>query len=284
MKDLSKTETILVPHDFTQMAEFALLHANKISKSIAKPVTIAHIVKSEKEKKDATRKLTEIAEKNTAEFGVETKTIVAVGNYLTKIGEIGEIVKAALVIMGTHGVKGVQKFVGSYALKVITQSDIPYFVVQNAPSQKGSINNIVVPLDFTKESKQKMFSVLAIAELFKSKVHIVADYESDEFSALALLSNIKYAKAFLTDNGLDYEVHELGKQNNGLIKETVAISFRVQADLIVVMTSLDSKLSEFVMGASEQALITNDALIPVMCINPIKGSIGPHGMSIAHGG
>ena len=138
--------------------------------------------------------------------------------------------------------------------------------------------------DFTKESKQKMFSVLAIAELFKSKVHIVADYESDEFSALALQSNIKYAKAFLTDNGLDYEVHELGKQNNGLIKETVAISFRVQADLIVVMTSLDSKLSEFVMGASEQALITNDSLIPVMCINPIKGSIGPHGMSIAHGG
>lgn len=75
MKDLSKTETILVPHDFTQMAEFALLHANKISKSIAKPVTIAHIVKSEKEKKDATRKLTEIAEKTQLNLGLKPKRL-----------------------------------------------------------------------------------------------------------------------------------------------------------------------------------------------------------------
>lgn len=284
MKPLSKTETILVPHDFTQVADFALLHANQISKLTRKSVTLTHIVKTDADKRDAERKLEKIAEDNKSKFGIETKTIVNVGNYLKKIGEIGEIVKAAIVVMGTHGVRGVQKLIGSYALKVITQSDVPYIVVQDEPGAEKKFENIVVPLDFTKESKQKIYALLTVAETFKSKVHIIADYESDEFTSKSLKNNIVHAEAVLKENGIKYEIHQLDSKNNGLIKETMSYCFKVRADLIVVMTSVDSSLSKLVMGASETALITNDALIPVMCMNPVGGSILASGMSIAHGG
>jgi nucleotide-binding universal stress UspA family protein len=284
MKNYKDSQTLLVPHDFTPVADHAIAYANGLAKVLNKPVTLTHIVKSDKEKSAAEHDLNIIAERNRNQAHVDTKTVVVSGNYLKKIGEVAEIVQASLVVMGTHGVKGVQKLIGSYALKVITSSDVPYVVVQSSPQGPVAIRNIVVPLDFSKEAKQKLNHVVNIAQLFQSKVHLVADYESDEFSAKAVENNIRFARGFLKDYYIDFDLIELQEGNTGLQKETLSLAERIQADMLVVMTSHDSKLSEFVMGSSEQVLITNEAHIPVLCINPVNTSVGPHGMSIAHGG
>jgi nucleotide-binding universal stress UspA family protein len=282
MKDLTQTQTILVPHDFTEVADNAVLHANRLSKLINKPVTLTHVLKAEKDKKSAEQKLNEIASKNQAETGVETRTLLVYGDYLLKIGEIAEMTKATLVIMGTHGVKGIQKLIGSYALKVITNSNVPYLVVQTYPTAHDGYKNIVLPMDFTKESKQKLDWAAYIAELFGSKFHIVADYESDEFTAKALKNNLAYARSFLKANNMEFEVHELDKHNNGIIRESLNLARIVNADLVVVMTTLDKSLSEYVMGAPEQALIANEAQIPVMCINPVDIMRSKDGLTIAN--
>lgn len=280
MKDLSLSFTILVPHDFSEVADDALLHANKLSKVLNKPVTLVHVVKLDKEKKAALDKLDAIASKNKMEHGIETITSVVSGDYLEKIGEVAEIVKATLVVMGTHGVKGIQKLIGSYALKVITNGNVPYVVVQAPPQKQEGYKNIVLPMDFSKESKQKLNWAVYMAELFGSKFHLIADYESDEFTARALKNNISYAKSYLANNNFQYDIHELGKSNHGLTKETIRISKEANADLIVVMTTLDKALSEYVMGVPEQAIIANEAQIPVMCINPVDITRAPEGLDV----
>ncbi len=283
MKDLSLALTILVPHDFTEVADNALLHANKLSKVINKPVTITHIVKTDKEKSGAETKLQAIAEKNKADNGVDTQIVVTAGDYLEKIGEVAEITKAIMVVMGTHGVKGIQKLIGSYALKVITNSNVPFLVVQAPPAkQEEGYRNIVLPMDFSKESKQKLDWAVYIAEMFGSKFHLMADYEKDEFTAKALKNNIAYAKSYLANNNFEYDLHELGKNNQGLTRETISLSKNVNADLIVVMTTMDKGISEYVMGAPEQAIIANEAQIPVMCINPIDIMRSKDGLAIAN--
>lgn len=282
MKDLSQTLTILVPHDFTAVADNALLHANKLAKVLNKPVTLTHVVKTDKDKKAAQDKLDTLAENNKMNTGVETKTIIVAGDYLEKIGEIAEIVKATLVVMGTHGITGMQKLFGSYALKVITNSNVPYVVVQAPPSKQEGYRNIVLPMDFSRESKQKLDWAVYIAELFGSKFHLMADYEKDEFTAKALKNNITYAKSYLTNNSLEFDLHELTKGNQGFMKETISLAKNVQADLIVVMTTMDKGISEYVMGAPEQAIIANDAQIPVMCINPVDIMRSKDGLTIAN--
>jgi nucleotide-binding universal stress UspA family protein len=282
MKDLSQTLTILVPHDFSDVANTAILHANKLSRFINKPVTLAHVVKSDKDRRTAEEKLSTLAKRNQEENGIETNSLVVHGDYLEKIGEIAEITKASLVVMGTHGVKGIQKLIGSYALKVITNSNVPYVVVQTTPVKNEGYKNIVLPIDFTRESKQKLDWAVYIAELFNSKFHIVADYESDEFMAKALKNNIAYARNFLKDNNLEFDVHELDKHNNGMVRETLNLARIVNADLIVIMTTLDKSVSEYVLGAPEQALIANETGIPVMCINPVDIMRSKDGLTIAN--
>jgi nucleotide-binding universal stress UspA family protein len=51
------------------------------------------------------------------ETGVELAVVVREGSIFTAISEVVEEFDATLVIMGTHGMKGMQKFTGSWALK-----------------------------------------------------------------------------------------------------------------------------------------------------------------------
>ncbi|NMB71290.1 MAG: universal stress protein, partial [Bacteroidales bacterium] len=57
--------------------------------------------------------------------------------------------------MGTHGIKGMQKFLGSWALKVIVKAKVPFIVVQ-APPASDAYKNVVFPINYRKESKEKI--------------------------------------------------------------------------------------------------------------------------------
>ena len=49
--------------------------------------------------------------------------------------------------MGTHGASRWQKITGSNALKVITNSPVPFIIVQEKLIQDSGYDHIVVPLD-----------------------------------------------------------------------------------------------------------------------------------------
>ena len=60
------------------------------------------------------------------------------------IGEVATEIDANLVIMGTHGIRGMQKLTGSWALKVIVGSKAPFLVVQGPP-ESDQLHDIVFP-------------------------------------------------------------------------------------------------------------------------------------------
>lgn len=92
--------------------------------------------------------------------------------------ELLKELEARLVVMGTHGVKGMQKLFGSYAIKVVTSTSVPFLVVQEtSPPEK--ISNIVVPIDLTKESLQIINPAAEIALTHGAKVHILAEKQTD---------------------------------------------------------------------------------------------------------
>tara|TARA_X000000950_G_scaffold36209_1_gene38694 strand:- start:148 stop:996 length:849 start_codon:yes stop_codon:yes gene_type:complete len=279
---MEKEKTILVPYDFTEVAENALLHANNIADAMKFSITLTNIVKNEKDQSDANKKLAKIAAINLANSGINTDHKIVRGNYLNKIGEIGEVVNAQFAVMGTHGMKGMQKVLGSHALKVITNSKFPYFITQGEPLHKRGFKNIVMYVDFLITSKQKVTWAVHIAKLFKSKLHIIKDFEKDEYTNASVERNTNFIMGNLNKNKIDFKLHELSKKNDGLVNETLKLSKEKDADLIIVMTTGDGEkgLSDVVFGKKEQALITNDLDIPVLCINPFDALLSKHGYSI----
>ena len=93
--------------------------------------------------------------------------------------------------MGTHGIKGMQALTGSKALKVITNAKSPFLVVQKKKWNPDGFPNIVVPIDSTAETKQKLHWAVFLARTFNSKLHITVKYEGDEFLRNKVRNNMQ---------------------------------------------------------------------------------------------
>ena len=258
--------TIIVPHDFTEVGEYALEHALVIAKIMENDITLVHIVKEEEEVERATEKCNEVAERTFKEHYHEPKVIVKVGSIFTTIGEVAREVNANLVIMGTHGMKGLQKITGSWALKVIVNSPVPVVIVQSPPEHK-KFEKIVFPVNFKMENKEKHHWVNYLSKYYKAKFFIIKQEVKDKTFKQRVQSNLAFAKKYFQNKEIDYEIYTApGKAK--FSAETVNYAKEIGADLILIMTTRDITLADYALGAEEQQIIANKAKVPVMCVNP----------------
>ncbi len=106
--------------------------------------------------------------------------------------------------MGTHGAKGMQRFTGSYALKVITNSIVPFIIVQEKRPESDGYADILLPLDLENATKQKLSYAAEIAKHFNSKIHLVFETVDDEALKAKLAGNIIFAKKYLTERNISF--------------------------------------------------------------------------------
>jgi nucleotide-binding universal stress UspA family protein len=264
---------IVVPTDFTKVADTAVEHAIGLCKSIANSeVVLLHIIGKEKEKASAEVKLKEQSENLTQKTSIKVSFEARLGNIFDDIGAAATDLKAKLIIMGTHGVKGMQHITGSYAVKVITHSTVPFIVVQERGFRDG-YNNLVLPFDLSKDSKQKLSLAINIAKVFNSKVHIIYPQESDTFLVNAINNNVSLAKSELRNNKIEFDV-KMADEKGNFVKQFLTYAAAKDADLIAIVNSQEMGFPEILAGTDERQIITNDAQIPTMILNPIKSSIG----------
>ena len=99
------------------------------------------------------------------------KTDIREGSIFSVISDIIDESEASFAVMGTHGIKGMQKFTGSWALKVIAGSKAPFIVVQGPPLSNKGFENIVFPVDFKFSAKEKLVWAGFMSKFYKSKFH-----------------------------------------------------------------------------------------------------------------
>jgi len=259
-------KTILVPWDFTKVAENALEHAVNLAKIADNTITLINIVDSADEEEPVGIKLNQIAGIESRKHGIEIMSIVKKGSIFKKIREEAENIGAMLVVMGTHGIKGMQKLTGSKALKVIAGSKVPFLVVQKEPVRQ-TYSKVVSPVDFSVENKEKLRWANYLSRYYKSSVHLFAQSASDPSLMKKVKANVLFAKKYFEEN-LIYSDITMSKKAIGFAQETIKFAQDVDADIILIMTTKEINLTDYVFAATEQQIIANSAKIPVLCVNP----------------
>jgi nucleotide-binding universal stress UspA family protein len=260
---------IIVPWDFTHVAEHALAHAAKISRMVGNEICLLHIVDSkikhhELEAKNAL--LSKKAEEHSKKYNLPIAQHISKGTIFHAIAEFAHDKDASLVVMGTHGMKGMQKLTGSWALKVIVRSKVPFIVVQDPPTDLERYHNIVFPVDFRNENKEKIRMAIFMGKYFDSKVHILETVATDKNILKKTNINLNFAIKYLIQNNIEYEIHELPKGD--LAQQTIDFAQKINADLILIITTKNITFADYLVGASEQYIIANSSKIPVCCVNP----------------
>ena len=256
--------SILVPHDFTPVADNAVTYAINLASAIGANVDLLHLVKDSKEALSAKSKFEQIVAKiGTPPNNVAVNFHVKIGSIYTDIASKATELHSTLIIMGTHGAKGMQKLFGSFAIKVITSTHVPFLVVQEQFIGMN-MSKIVVPIDETQESLQIEQVATGLAEILNSEIHVISEKKIDSNLKLKLAVHSGLFTKQLKAKNLPYQTKIL-ERKKGFAADIVTYTVGVKANLIAFAYHSDSLFPQF--DSFAQSLITNKEGVPVLVLN-----------------
>jgi nucleotide-binding universal stress UspA family protein len=273
---------ILIPYDFSETAALSLEHAIFMAKLIKAEIILLHIVETttfpssiahafsgfEKKVEEASNeKLAELANKIHLENGVQVNIITDVGKTYKRITHTAKQSHADLIIMGTHGSSGNSYSLGSNTTRVVQESSCPVISVQEHAKKMG-FTKIVVPIDDTNESRQKVPFAIEISRMFSAHVFVVGIMQSSsEDYQRKFKIKVQQVEDFLVEHGVSCETKFISGEDRA--KATMKVSEEVDADLVVIMTEQEGNFAGLLMGTYASKVI-NNSKIPVMTIRPAE--------------
>ena len=265
-------KTILVAWDFSNVAEYAMQHAIRFATTIGSTmVTLLHIVDDEKDVSNAMAQLKVVADDAEKKYNFKPEVLAVKGDILSTIKEVAHDLNCPFVFMGTHGMKGLQKITGSWALKVIEGSNCPFIVVQRPPRDEH-FEDIVCSIGYRKEDKQKVSWAVYMNKYFKSNFHLYVQKSNDSKLKLQIYSNLVHVKSVLDQNKIEYSVVE-GAGSNDFADEVIEYANKMNANAILVSTSKELDFSDYMFGAIEQKIIGNKYGISAITVLPSAGRL-----------
>lgn len=268
MEANTSQKRILVPWGLTMMSETAFEFAVDISKGCDCGITIGKVVKSENLISEALSDLEEVSIALEKKYSIKPNVVVSHGNILKKFSEIAVEHNCSLIIKHTSLVTGMDKILGGKTIKIVAGSQVPYIIVQNSP-KRPTIDKFVLPIDYTKESKEKLnwFSFLNRNFKLHPFVYLISPQTTDDRKMKFIKNNLLFAKNILDDKGIQFEHHTIDSKTD-FADGFVEFAHKVSADIILIMLPKDFGFSNVLFGSKEQDIIVNKHEIPVMCINP----------------
>ncbi len=172
---------------------------------------------------------------------------------------------ATLIIVGTHGTSGFDEFwMGSNAYKIVANAQCPVITLRYDEDYNKPINNILLPLDSTRETRQKVPFVAFLAKCFNATVQILSVYSSNVASIRDLVDEYaEQTKKYLDEYEIPYstDVAKVGNVTDGTIK----YAKENNSDLICIMTDQESAPMNLFLGPYAQQMV-NHSPIPVLSI------------------
>lgn len=256
--------SLLVPHDFTTVADNAVSYAIKLATSIKANVDLLHIVKDDKDKAVAKTRLEKIiSEIKDKPEEVAINFHIKSGSIYTDIASKASDLHSTMIIMGTHGAKGMQKLFGSFAIKVITSTHVPFLIVQEQFTGID-MSKIVVPIDESQESLQIEQVATGLGDILNSEIHVVSEKKIDSNLKLKTAVHSGLFTKQLKAKRVNYQTKILEKKK-GYSTDIVNYTTEIGANLIAFAYHSDRLLPQFDKFA--QSLITNSQGVPVLVLN-----------------
>lgn len=293
MQNEKKKNTILVPTDFSEVAANALDHAVQVAKEFGNEICIMHIFEesfigsiwgqknSYKEGlvgQMLQEKMDRMVEELRTTHGLKARSVIESGRIHACILDYAkdEANDIDSIIMGTQGASGLGQIVGSNASRVIGGSEVPVVIVKEKQYGHG-YKNIVLPIDLSLESKQKVWWAIQLAKKYTSTVHIISIKLSDEFLVNRVKANLHQVEDVLSKNGVKHTSKMLADDDypGNPADDTLQYAEEINADLIMIMTQQEKGFTEFIVGSYAQQIVNKHSSIPVMCITPKQMGFKP---------
>ncbi len=199
------------------------------------------------------------------------------GKIYEEIVRVANELDAFLIIIGTHGSSGFEEFwIGSNANRIVSATDRPVITIRGGVDISRSIKIIVMPIDNTIESRQKVPMTALLAKYFGAEIHILALFSADvEEIKETVREYVNQVKIYLAENQVDFKVIEIIADN--LTDSTIEYAIRVNANLISIMDEQEITTANLWLGPYAQQMV-NHSPVPVLSIHAKDFTMGGSSM------
>ncbi len=189
--------------------------------------------------------------------------IIKRGKVYLEIVNQAKAFEGSAIVTSTHGASGFEEFfMGSNSFKIVSSSECPVFTVRHGAVPRD-IRVVVLPIDSSLNTRQKVPYTAEIAKAFGAEVHVVglSSKKATEMES-KVAAYVKQTCDYLKDKGVRHTKHRLMGDN--YVKSVIEYGQSVKADLISIMTDQSDSLVDFIIGTNAQQML-NRSPIPVLC-------------------
>lgn len=279
-----RTNNILVPVDFSEQSIITLDQAYNIARLAESEITILNVITTstpvwslfnDKEKLEIesrlASKLQNLADEVILKTGLKVNTIMEKGKVADTILHVAERINARFIIIGTTPASELKnKISGTFASRIVREARCPVISIKGKMHRNGC-DNILLPLDMTSTSIQKVSMAIWLGKYFRSVIHAVtATSAKDPVVISKLEEQLMEVKSEIDAAGISCTTKMIqpGSGSNEKITEALLqYADEVTADLIMIMTQQEKEVKKFFIGSLATELM-NKSEIPVMSCIP----------------
>lgn len=277
-----KESKILVPVDFSEQSKEGIYQALQIAKETNAVIYLLHVIRNnlppwnfmeEKERKAQIESiehgLIKEAEKLEQINPPYLIPLVTEGKLCDTI--LNEVARydIELIVMGTSTADNIKKkIIGSNALRIVTEADIPVITVKKGCASP-KLDNIILPLDLTKETREKVSDAVKLAKQFHSKIYAVSFASTRDEGVIGhLKGQLSQVEGYVEKAGVeiqtDFRFYEKGRRKNKLIEYVQ----EKDGDIIVITTHQQPEIVRFFMGTFAKEVV-HSSPVPVLTTVPV---------------
>jgi nucleotide-binding universal stress UspA family protein len=281
---------ILVPTDFSSKSILALDQAIALGKKNKSEIMLLFVIPNDtrtfgfitglftaeenelihqRVEKEIWSKLDELIDSK-KDCGLDIKAMISRGKPYDKIVEIAESLNVQYIVIGSNGAEINVKdgFLGSNASRIIKTSNVPVITVSNTIAKE--IKTIILPLDLTKQTQQKVAKAIQFARIHNAKIKVVSALLTDDstiINQLTIQMNVvhKFISQHYDNCTADFIFGD--KDKDTLANLLMKFAIDKNGDIMVIMTQQETKLMKFFIGTTAMDIVFNSS-IPVLSITP----------------
>lgn len=275
---------ILVPIDFSELSLSALEYAAFLARTTDAEITLLHVHESYQTntRLDLAIDFNEIIEKGIADkieeikltnknlWGVKIASRVVSGKIHQQIENTAKEQRIDLIVMGTHGVSGITNIgkyiIGSNAYRTIQNAPCPIITLKKK-MKNTNFKDLLLPLDSTKKSLQKVDLAIEWAKLFGLTVHLVAltaFFEELFVEFKDIKKKVAQVELKLKRAGIPFTAKII--RNRKPSESVLLYAKKIKADIIFIATGNESQVNELLLGSAARTIVS-ESDIPVLSVS-----------------
>lgn len=200
--------------------------------------------------------------------GIKLEYVIRDGKVSEQLALQAKEDDALMIVVGTHGMSGFEtNWIGKNTYRTITESPVPVLSVREDFDFRKDLENIVIPLDSTTETRQKVPFATRMAKTFGSTIHLLGLYTSDSKDIKGLVNGyVEQVEKYLDKYEVKHKTEYVDAKKN-LTVTTLEYADQINADLIVIMTEQEKALTSWLIGNYAQQML-HLSKHPILSIRP----------------